>query len=203
MTECNSYEAHNIYPNLNNQQQFRLNKINEIKDFYIAEIKQKELMSKILSKYIASFEYFDKSLIVLSVTTGSISVASFATVIGAPVGIVSASFSLISSIFTGIVKKLLKTTRNKKEKHDKIVMLARSKLNSIESKISEALINNEISHEDFMTIINEEKKYRELKESIRMMNSQRSDTEKNNLIEEGKKQALMRLLNTMKLLIKL
>ena len=66
-------------------------------------------------------------------------------------------------------------------------MLARNKLNSIESKIYEALINNEISHEDFMTIINEEKKYRELKESIRMMNSQRSDVEKNNLIEEGKK----------------
>ena len=66
-------------------------------------------------------------------------------------------------------------------------MLARSKLNSIESKISEALINNEISHEDFMTIINEEKKYRELKESIRMMNTQRSDSEKNNLTEEGKK----------------
>ena len=57
-------------------------------------------------------------------------------------------------------------------------MLARSKLNSIESKISEALINNEISHEDFITIMNEEKKYRELKESIRMMNSQRSDVEK-------------------------
>ena len=66
-------------------------------------------------------------------------------------------------------------------------MLARSKLNSIESKISEALINNEISHEDFMTIINEEKKYRELKESIRMMNSQRSDVEKINLIEKDKK----------------
>ena len=66
-------------------------------------------------------------------------------------------------------------------------MLAGSKLNSIESKISEALINNEISHEDFMTIINEEKKYRELKESIRMMNSQRSDVEKISLIEEGKK----------------
>ena len=66
-------------------------------------------------------------------------------------------------------------------------MLARSKLNSIESKISEALINNEISHEDFMTILNEEKKYRELKESIRMMNSQRTDVEKVILIEEGKK----------------
>ena len=66
-------------------------------------------------------------------------------------------------------------------------MLARSKLNSTESKISEALINNENSHEDFVTIINEDKKYRELKESIRTMNSQRSDTEKTNFIEEGKK----------------
>ena len=66
-------------------------------------------------------------------------------------------------------------------------MLARSKLNSTESKISEALINNVISHEDFMTILNEEKKYRELRESIRMMNSQRSDVEKVTLIEEGKK----------------
>ena len=66
-------------------------------------------------------------------------------------------------------------------------MLARSKLNSIEIKISEALINNEIKYEDFTTIIDEDKKYRELKESIRMMNSQRSDTENINLIEEGKK----------------
>ena len=66
-------------------------------------------------------------------------------------------------------------------------MLARSKLNSIESKISEALINNEISHEGFKTILNEEKKYRELRKSIRMMNSQRSDAKKNDLIEEGKK----------------
>ena len=57
-------------------------------------------------------------------------------------------------------------------------MLARSKLNSIESKISKALLDNEINHEDFMTILNEEKKYRELKESITMMNSQRSDAEK-------------------------
>ena len=65
----------------------------------------------------------------------------------------------------------LKTIRNKKKNKIKIVMLARSKLNSIESKIYEALINNDVSHEDFMTIVNEEKKYRELKESIRMMNS--------------------------------
>ena len=144
-------------------------------------------MSKRLSKFIASFDYFDKSLLVLSVTTGSISIASFATVIGSPVGMMSTICSLEFSITTGIVKQLSKIVRNKKKKHNKIVMLARSKLNSMESKISEALINNEISHEDFMTIINEEIKYRGIKESIRMMNSQRSDVEKINLIKEGKK----------------
>ena len=192
MNECNSYETHNIYPNLNiiplsNQQQFRLNKINEVKDYFVAEIKERELMIKRLSKYIASFDYFDKSLILLSITTSSISIASFAAVIAEPVGIVSASFSLTFSIYRGIVKKLLKTTRKKKKKCNKIVMLARSKLNSIESKIYEALINNETSHENFMAIINEEKKYRELKESIRMRNTQRSDSGKISLIEQGKK----------------
>ena len=62
---------------------------------------------------------------------------------------------------------MLKTTRNKKKEHNKSVMLARSKLNNIESKIYEALINNENSIEDFTAIINEEKNYQELKESIR------------------------------------
>ena len=86
-------EAPNMYPNLNDQQQFRLNKINKNKDHFIAEIREKELMSKRLSKYFASFDYSGKSLIVFSATSGSISIASFATVIGAPVGIASASFS--------------------------------------------------------------------------------------------------------------
>ena len=72
----------------------------------------------------------------------------------------------------GLVEKLLKATRNKKKKHNKIVILARSKLNSIESKIPEALINNQINHEDFITIINKERNYRELKESITMMKGQ-------------------------------
>ena len=92
--ECNSYETHNIYPNLGvplsatsliDQQQFELQKINEIEDF-VAEVKERELMSKRLSKYISSFDYFAKLLIASSVTTGGISIASSATVIGAPVG---------------------------------------------------------------------------------------------------------------------
>ena len=128
MTEWNS---------LNDQQLFRLKKINEIKDYFVAEIKEKELMSRILSKYIACFDYFDKSLIVLSVT-GSISIA---TVIGVPVGIVSANFSLAFSIFKWIVKNLLKTTRNKKKKQNKVVMFARSKWNSIKKYKSKSFKN--------------------------------------------------------------
>ena len=115
---ADSHETPNMYPNLNippNDQQFRLNKINEIKDCFLAEIKERKLMRKRLSKYIASFDYFDQSLIVLSVTTGSISIGSFAAVIGAPVGITRASFSLAFWICTRIVKKMLKTTRSKEK----------------------------------------------------------------------------------------
>ena len=181
----------NIYPNLNaipsNEQQFRLNKINEIKDYFLAKIRERELISKNLSKYIASLDYFDKSLNILSILSGSISIASFASVIGAPAGIIGASCSFTCSITSGFIKRFLKTITNKKKKHNNIVMLARSKLNSIENKMSKALMDNEISHEDFWDNYNEEKEYRELKESIRMMSSHRSDAEKASLIEEGKK----------------
>ena len=120
-------------------------------------------MSKTLNKYIASFDYFDKFLIVLSTTSSSISIALFAIAIGAPAGTGSASLNLAFSIPTVLVKKLWRTTRNKKKKHNKTVMLTRSKLNSIESKISSAAVDNEISHRDFTTIINKEENYRELK----------------------------------------
>ena len=175
MVECNPIECNSIdydeASSLNNQQ-FRLNKINEIKDYFIAMIMERELMSKSLSKYIACCDYFDKFLIVLSSTSCSISIVLFATVIATTIGIASATLDLTFSLPTGLVKKLLKTTRDKKKKHNKIIMLARSKLNNVESKVSEALINNEISQEDFLTIINEERNYRELKEHIRMMKGQ-------------------------------
>ena len=104
-TKFNSIECHSIEtPNLSNQQ-FSLNKINEIKIYFVAKIKKEELMSKRFSKYISSFDYFHKSLIVLSATSGSIPIASFATVIGTPVGIASASLSLILSLSTGLRMK--------------------------------------------------------------------------------------------------
>ena len=112
----------NIYPNLNalnanilNEQQFKLNKIDEIKDYFLPQIRERELISKNISKYIASLDYFDKSLNVLSILSGSISIASFATVIGAPAGIIGVSCGLAFSITSGFVKTFLKTTRNKKK----------------------------------------------------------------------------------------
>ena len=169
----------NLAINISNEQQ--------IKDHFLAEIRERELINKSLSKYIASLDYFDKSLNVISILSGSISIASFATIVGAPAGIIGASCGFIFSITSGFIKRFLKTIRNKKKKHNKIFVLARSKLNSIENEISKALTDNEITHEDFETIISEEKQCQELKESIRMGNIQRSDAEKVNLIEEGKK----------------
>ena len=96
--ECNSVECNSIETSNLDNQQFRLNKIREIKDYFIAEVKERELISKRLSKYIASFDYFDKSLIVLLATSVSISIAPFATVVGTLVGISSASLSLTFSL---------------------------------------------------------------------------------------------------------
>ena len=91
----------------------------------------------------------------------------FTSVVGAPVGIASASFTLTSSLTTGILKKVLSIKRNKKKKHDKIFMLAKSKLNSIEALVSQAMIDMEISHEEFNAIIREKQKYVRMKENMR------------------------------------
>ena len=123
MVECNSIESierNSIDTSNLNNQQFRLNKISKIEVYFIPEIKERQLMSQ-LSKYISFFDYFDISLIVLSVTSGSISIASFTTVIGIPVGITSASFSLAFSLCTGLVKKLLEVKRYKKRNMIKLL----------------------------------------------------------------------------------
>ena len=120
---------------------------------------------------ITAFDYFDQTLTVLSAASGEISIISFASVIRVPVEIPSATFSLIFSLTTGITKKLLKATRNKKKRHNKIFMLAKSKLNNIQTLIFQALIDLEISYEEFKTIVNEKEKHEKMKENIRMMKS--------------------------------
>ena len=123
-----------------------------------------------MSKHVTTFDYIDKVLVILSATTGGVSIISFISIIGAPVGIASASFTLVFSLATGIIKKLLSTTRKKKKKHDKILMLAKSKFNSIETLMSQALNDMDISHEDFITIFKEKDRYEKIKENIRDKN---------------------------------
>ena len=152
---------------LNDQTKFRLDEINKIKDYFEFEIKEREALIQKLSKYTAALDYTDKILIVLSATSGGISIISFTNVIGIPAGVISVSLTLVFSLTTGIINKLLKEARKKKKKHSKIIMLAKSKLNSIESLMPQALIDLDISHEEFKTIVNEKEKYDQMKKRIR------------------------------------
>ena len=151
MNEINSIKAIDK-TNLSKKTKFRLSEVIGIENYFHQEINQRKSCSKKLNKYVTTFDYIDKILIVLSATSSGVSIISFTSIIGAPVGIASASFTLIFSLTTGIVKKLLNITRNKKKKYDKIFMLVKSKLNSIKTLISQALIDMEISHEEYITV---------------------------------------------------
>ena len=151
---------------LSEQTKLRLSEIIGIGNYFYQEINRRKSCSKKLSKYIAVFYYIDEALIVLSTTSGGVSIISFTSIVGAPVGIASAGFTLIFSLTTGITKKLLNITRKKKKKHDKILMLAKSKLNSIEILISQALNDMDISHKEYIIILKEKDKYERMKDIL-------------------------------------
>ena len=153
---------------MSDQTKFRLYEIKRIESYFINEINQRKSCSKKLSKYVTTFDYIDKILIGLSATTGGILFISFTTIIGEPAGI--ASFTLIFSKIKGIIKKILNITRSKKKNHDKILMLAKSKFNSIETLTSQVLNDIEISHKEFITIFREKDRYEKMKENIRDKN---------------------------------
>ena len=152
---------------LSDQTKIRLDEIKKIETYFHEKINQRKLCCKKVNKYVTTFNYIDKILIVLNATNGGICIVSHPSVVGPPVGIASTGFTLVFSLATEITKKLLKTTRNKKKKHDKILMLAKSKLNSIESLVSKALIDMEISHEEYIRILKEKNKYEKIKENVR------------------------------------
>ena len=158
--------------NLSEQTKFLLDEISKIENYFIEEINQRKSFSQKLNKYVTTFDYTDKIPIVLSAKTGGVSIISFTSIIAAPVGIVSASFTLIFSLTTEIVKKLLNITRKKQKKHDKILMLAKSKLNSIDTLISQALIDMDINHEELITILKEKDRYEMMKENLRNKNGE-------------------------------
>ena len=152
---------------MTNQIRCRLNEITKIEKYFIKEINQRKSYSKTLSKYFAAFDYTDNVLIALSATSSGVSIVSFTSVVGPPVWIASVSYTLIFSLTTGMIKKLLSMTRSKKKKHYKILILAKSKLNSIETLVSQALIDLEISREEFVMILKERDKCEKMKENLK------------------------------------
>ena len=142
---------------------YRLDEINKIKEYFDNEIKERKDINKKLNKYLVSFDYLDKIFITLSASFSTLSIASYAAV----EGIEGSSLTLIFTISMGINKSLLKVTKKRKKKHNKIIALAKSKLNAIDTLLSSALNDSKISHEEFTNIITEKNIYENIKENIK------------------------------------
>ena len=154
---------------------YRLDKINKIRDYFNNEIKERKDIIKKLNRYLVSFDYLDKIFITLSASFGTLSIASYDSVVGMPAGITSASLTLVFTIGTGISKSLLKLTKKRKKKHNKIIVLAKNKLNTIDTLLSSALNDSEVSHEEFSNIVTEANIYENIKENIKEFTTEPSE----------------------------
>ena len=162
---------------LTNVNKYRLDEINKIIDYFNNEIKERKDIIKKLNKYIVSFDYLDKIFIALSASFGTLSIASYASVVGPPAGIAGSSLTLMFTIGTGISKSLLKVTKRRKKKHNKIIALAKNKINTIDTLLSSALNDSEISNEEFSNIITETNIYEIIKElTIELSEEEKSTT---------------------------
>ena len=112
---------------------YKLDEINKIRDYFNNEIKERKDIIKKLNKYLVSFDYLDRTFITLSASFDTLIIASYASVVGIPAGITGASLTLVFTIGTGVRKSLLKVTKKRKKKHNKIIALAKNKLNTIDT----------------------------------------------------------------------
>ena len=152
------YSKMNNIIELTNVNKYSLDEINKIRNYFNNEIKERKDIIKKLNKYLVTFDYLDKIFIALSASFGMLSIASYAS---------GSSLTLIFTIGTGISKSLLNVTKKRKKKHNKIIALAKNKLNTIDKLLSSALNDSEISHEEFTNIINEANIYENIKENIK------------------------------------
>ena len=150
----------------NISQEFRLKNIGETRNCFIDEINRNELISKKHKKVCTTLNYIQHSLILISTITGCIFISAFASLVGIPIAITNSAVGLTSCVLTAASKNYKSIIKKKKKKHDKIVLLAKSKLNSMEVLISKALIDSVISHEEFV-LINVLKQYNEMKKEIK------------------------------------
>ena len=148
---------------LTDQTKFRMNEIKKTENCFQNDINQQKAQSKTLRRYVTIFDYIDKILILWSATTSGVSIISFTSTIDTSVGVVSESLTLIFSLTTGTVKKLLNMSINKKKKYDHLVMLAESKFNSIKTLTTQALGDLDINDEEFLMILKEKDSYERMK----------------------------------------
>ena len=160
-------KMNNIIKLTDTANKYRLDEINKIRDYFNNEIKERKDIIKKLNKYLVSFDYLDKIFIALSASFGTLSISSYVSVVGTPAGIAGSSLILIFTIGTGISKSLLNVTKKRKKKHNKIIVLAKNQLNMIDTLLSSALNDSELSHEEFTNIINEANIYENIKENIK------------------------------------
>ena len=165
----------------NTANKYRLDEINKIRDYFNNEIKERKDIIKKLNKYLVSFDYLDEIFITLSASFGTLRIASYASVVGIQASITGASLTLVFTIGRGISKSLLKLTEKRKRKHNKITVLAKNKLNMIDTLLSSALNDFEISHEEFTNIINEANIYENIKENIKELTTEPSSLERTTL----------------------
>ena len=157
-------------PEENITQELRLKDIDKTTNYLIEEINRNELMSKKHKKVCTTLNYIEHFLILGSTITGCVSISAFASLVGIPIGIASSTIGLKICVITAGIKKYKSIIKKKKKKHDKIVLLAKSKLNSIEVLISKALIDSNISHDEFVLINNVLKEFYDMKEEIKNSN---------------------------------
>ena len=155
----------------NISQEFRLKNIEEIKNYFIKEICQNELMSNKHRKVFTNLNYIEHSLILTSVFTGWISISAFASLLGIPISITSSTIGLKFCKVSVGIKKYKSTIKKKKNKHNKIVLLAKTKLCSIEFLISQTLVGSYISHDEFFSGNNVLTQYVDMKEKIKNLNT--------------------------------
>ena len=148
-------------------QKFRLKNIDETKNYFLEEIKQNELISRKHKNVCTTVNYVKHFLGSVFTITGCISVSASASLIDIPIRITSSAKGLKICAITAEIEKYKSMIKKKKKKHDKIVLIAKSKLNSIEVLISKALIDYKFSHDEFVLINNVVKEYDEMKEKIK------------------------------------
>ena len=133
----------------NISQEFRLKNIETIRNYFVEGIEQNQLISKKHKKVCVVFNYIEHFLVLPSTTTGRVSISIFASLVGIPIRITSSAIGLKICVIAAAIKKYRPIIKKKKKKPDKIILSAKTKLNSIYVLISKALIDSNISHNEF------------------------------------------------------